>query len=617
MEDVIISNSEVDDNRSYTSIDFDINNNRIYKIQEKFGITQTDRIIAVYSTNRLIGISDSIDIVFTDRCAYTLIGRKRPLFNFVGFSGLYFKYSDLCKYIISHEKNAVTLVGYNNKISIQKKPLTTNLTKWTICRDELEIFLEKLQKVIINRNKEKDIEYRNTIDLFYVGIREKLDRYMPIDDESQMNILKKNKSSMDEYNIVIIQDFNLTEIEKMECDKKNDNDYGEDRAVGYVEKYIKDIKDPNLYTPIDVVRRRIRSINKIEKGRHEYKNRVCKALITRKSIFELYYSLREKPYISTEEIEEQCINLGFTKEEIIEAVRFAHIYTNYLMSCILEELKRKEIQSISEWKDFKDVAGMNCMHYAILTNNDTIVKKSISYYRKYRGNDNLKRYVGYDPYDYAFVAYVIGNGELGQFLFENTGDIKNLKEAASSLRKMIEAQRKIVKYKKGKNSIRGVYFGEDSIDYSVERIQYLEKDLEEIEEKIKQTRERFYNNIEIWKKRMNESSFLRALKGFYLDPCSLSLFLQEIKKHLSVEDKDGIHIRIDIFSDNNSFNGRDETEVKPYGSSWFSPEAHHNYDVLRKEYYTYAKKYHPDNNVGTEEIFREINDERVEILQSL
>lgn len=58
---------------------------------------------------------------------------------------------------------------------------------------------------------------------------------------------------------------------------------------------------------------------------------------------------------------------------------------------------------------------------------------------------------------------------------------------------------------------------------------------------------------------------------------------------------------------------------KPYGTSWFSPEAHRNMKKLKEEYRALAKKYHPDvcDHPRSKEIFQDILNERADILEHM
>lgn len=52
---------------------------------------------------------------------------------------------------------------------------------------------------------------------------------------------------------------------------------------------------------------------------------------------------------------------------------------------------------------------------------------------------------------------------------------------------------------------------------------------------------------------------------------------------------------------------------RPYGSSWFSPQAHSDENILNAEYRKLAKQYHPDlcKQINAKEIFQEITNEKI------
>lgn len=56
---------------------------------------------------------------------------------------------------------------------------------------------------------------------------------------------------------------------------------------------------------------------------------------------------------------------------------------------------------------------------------------------------------------------------------------------------------------------------------------------------------------------------------------------------------------------------------KPYGNSWFSPEAHKDLSVLKHEYRKLIFKYHPDSPEGSAEIFIDIQNERNSIISKI
>ena len=58
---------------------------------------------------------------------------------------------------------------------------------------------------------------------------------------------------------------------------------------------------------------------------------------------------------------------------------------------------------------------------------------------------------------------------------------------------------------------------------------------------------------------------------------------------------------------------------RPYGSSWFSPQAHSDENILNAEYRKLAKQYHPDlcKQNEAKEIFQEITNEKNNILNNI
>ena len=58
---------------------------------------------------------------------------------------------------------------------------------------------------------------------------------------------------------------------------------------------------------------------------------------------------------------------------------------------------------------------------------------------------------------------------------------------------------------------------------------------------------------------------------------------------------------------------------KPYGDSWFSPEAHRSVHKLREEYRALAKRYHPDvcKRTDSKEIFQDILNEQAQLLETM
>lgn len=63
----------------------------------------------------------------------------------------------------------------------------------------------------------------------------------------------------------------------------------------------------------------------------------------------------------------------------------------------------------------------------------------------------------------------------------------------------------------------------------------------------------------------------------------------------------------------------EEPIVKPYGTSWFSPEAHQSMKKLKEEYRSLAKKYHPDvcKHPRSKDAFQDILNERADILEHM
>ena len=116
----------------------------------------------------------------------------------------------------------------------------------------------------------------------------------------------------------------------------------------------------------------------------------------------------------------------------------------------------------------------------------------------------------------------------------------------------------------------------------------------------------------------NESCRLYSYGSFtFATPADVQIDLPYIVEN--AEEDSSYQKRPDNDNGDNQQENSDDSIVRPYGNSWFSPQAHQDMQKLKEEYRKLAKQYHPDvcTRKKSKQIFQEILNERATILEGM
>ena len=315
-----------------------------------------------------------------------------------------------------------------------------------------------------------------------------------------------------------------------------------------------------------------------------------------------------------------------------------------------------------------DSIGLTPLHYAIILRRPELVDKLIEK-KKWKPEFSFSQECNASNlYDYNVVACFAGFPERAH-IFQSTSDlVLAQKRSVDALRKKIwfKKQRLEVQ-KKTEQSIRGMirtgkknglpdekiesfYIQLDTINNlrqdTIQEILELEQDISDIESEIDNITE--YGLLQaatlVQQLRASDDPLVKYIIQIYENPEFLRHVLFDGTQSCKLYQYNGIFfvtpydVVLDLpYSDINGNRGTTDHAthdthkqsgqqgketgaiVHPFGASWFSPEAHKDRKVLKKEYYKLAKQYHPDvcNHINSKQIFQEILNERANILESM
>ena len=333
-------------------------------------------------------------------------------------------------------------------------------------------------------------------------------------------------------------------------------------------------------------------------------------------------------------------------EKIIDLIK-----QNHEMKEILIQILQGEIPD-GEWKTKRDSLGFTPLHYALMAKNEKIFKKMLKRQFRFGLKENyeqflnihdlviISEYLGLEMADEIFLqvsyeAKIISmtiSFEKAHLTVQEMGisGNKNLERVTRRKLKNAQKERNYLAYTEAENLLRKIYTNRIDLEKGLYEIKDNLRELdEELEVLVSKNRIERRKKLEEFVK--SQEQYIVKIREILLNPRKLLNILEMEaplytmiywKNILLAIPKTWICDMKDAFE--TSFKQKTQKEKtiqKPYGDSWFSPEAHESRSVLKSEFRELAKEYHPDHYSGLEsvsitKVFQEILGERMMILQS-
>ena len=358
-----------------------------------------------------------------------------------------------------------------------------------------------------------------------------------------------------------------------------------------------------------------------------------------------------------------CSTLDKTasSEEMQSLIRFQCCYWNHRMIKVFDAIQSGAELSDS-WMTWTDNLGFTPLHYALILRKDDSISKLLEKHNwptSPAGTDN-------EIYDYTVLSSFLGLNNCREIYAQTSQNITALVRSKKNIERRIwlkerrmDLQKKMIH--QFKSALRTAK--KNSVDYEkIEEIQSkidelinlhreleieveeLRQDIREIESEIQdminegistaqEAAQRFSNRTDALsqylRRIISDSGLLYRVLNVDPEDCTIYTFGNftfTAPKDVNLDGSSGNaeHKTQDTHSDNAGPSSHESTYqhppiVRPYGNNWFSPEAHKNLRVLRKEYHLLAKQYHPDlcSHPRSKEIFQEILNERASILETI
>ena len=341
---------------------------------------------------------------------------------------------------------------------------------------------------------------------------------------------------------------------------------------------------------------------------------------------------------------------NLASDEKIQRLRFLQgIYSNKTMEKVFDSIKLGKEDTGNYSLDSSDSMGLTPLHYALILHQNELVEKFLDkkewVVTSARGIPELE-----SIYSYLNLARFLRNPHFITLAFK-IDIIRDLSEKAKVVSGKIDRRRRLLQTHQsmvysvqqalqypsseedGSNqedleyklerSLESIEIGQEEI----ENLQYIYQEIkEEIDDELEKLMTSCDETVEKW--RHCTDPLIKYLIHLYSDPDFLYKVLHEKPENCELYHYGDFYFvapkDAGIFS--NSKEKRQETAdtdatqiSKPYGNSWFSPNAHRNIKLLRKEYHLLAKKYHPDvsGSLNSTAIFQDIINEQMTIVEKL
>jgi hypothetical protein len=367
-------------------------------------------------------------------------------------------------------------------------------------------------------------------------------------------------------------------------------------------------------------------------------------------------------------IREQVVR-RFGADQVQNLAFFQGRYYNSRMQRIYDSIKNNT-EPLAAWIHWTDSVGLTPLHYAIILHQEDIINQLLDEQKWEPSPPPSLEGDAAELYDYTLLACLCGVSNRDT-IFQDTSE---LVAAQRKSRKALEAKLWLIKRKLDMqdSTIRGLksdlhqarhehsYDKErdvwERLDTASELRDETLADIDEIKQYIKEidyeiqrltqdafveaanTIQRLYEGndpfIRYLFQLFTDSSFLyQVLSGSqgrcriytygefaFVTPANITLDLPYCEEGVAEQARHtGSQSEYNTTQAKEPKSAQDEPISKPYGTSWFSPEAHRNMKKLKEEYRALAKKYHPDccTRADSKQLFQDILNERADILENM
>lgn len=308
-----------------------------------------------------------------------------------------------------------------------------------------------------------------------------------------------------------------------------------------------------------------------------------------------------------------------------------------------------------DWRDKQDSIGFTPLHYAVMLQDKDIITTMLKFKFQFCGKKGYQQYQKKNVHDLVVWSEYLGLNLADEIFMRTSYEATTISrtitiekahlkahEALLSMAKQSEGlfrrqmaaakkRRDYPAYEKARRSLREapnvIRNGEKGLRDIKENIRELNGELEELLSRNRSERKgrlrqfvKSKDPIDMKVREiLNRPDILVSILSFSAREYTICYWhnvrLAVPKNWISESDRQ-------FFAETENTTEREKVQ-KPYGNSWFSPEAHKDRSILKNEYRELAKKYHPDRYAGEEDsaeatkIFQEILGERMDILESL
>lgn len=616
----------------YSQIKFELEVKKEKKFRSSYKVSPNEEILAYLLKTVPLGLIVTDGIIVTEKALY--IHPK----HCKGKSTNRISFENLCQYIVSQDgdKGAVFLFETpDNRLEAFGKTILDNNSGEEIAR-----FLESIQEIFLKKNPDKANLYHQTVQNF-------INQCHLILQHTGLSIELHNAlidlSYKDEYCTEAVSLLTKHYARQLSTE-------GYQQRMEIFQKWIPEILCDKLRSMYESLVAEFGS--ELEDLSHDFdSNYLEEVFVSKKSdpapsdavlLCLGLLAVRTMQFSELDGILERIQN-----PEQADRIRyFRGIYANQTMQRVIDSIQNGK-RSNQEFLYLTDGIGLTALHYSLILKQDDAVQKLLSlgawkspFIESSAELSGVYDYVNLAQFEQSKINYAVLYA-VSDLMRAYMADKKALDQKISAANVLLKGQGILqdglsrMPYSPRGNSAPENYDKAVAVlgltmDGTQIWAEELNDQLQNLEQEIQSCAEKLFavaqDTINGWQ--CSNYPLVAYLIRLYSDPEFLyselhrppsDFELYHYGTHYFVAPKDaGITSKDADELDGNAQDTFDPVE-KPYGDSWFSPEAHLDINILRTEYHNLAKTYHPDVSSLTysTQLFQEILQEHADIIHKL